>query len=932
MATTSEVPTRTDSFQTLRGEVKFLGDLLGNTIREIAGESALALVEDVRKLAWQRRCGDPQSEQALCDKIRQLDQLQLRIVIRAFTLFLDLLNLCEDRQRVRTLNARRAKSAGSGLQESVSRAIGQLGEHGISGEALASLVDRLQIELVFTAHPTEAKRRSVRSKLRRLRELMSELDAIEFPELTRQMDGKLQAEMAKLWLTDFVRQSRPTVMQEVARGLSFKPVLWDEVPQLMSELRTAMSAALGRPFEFSAPPLSFGSWIGGDRDGHPGVTAEITRTTLSWLREAALDFHLQTCQQLRQSLSLSERQLPHAQRLGEAVAESLTRWPALAATVAEIPANELCRKWLSIIQWRLQQSLQIALDHPRVDAAYCTFAEFRLNVVLLKEVVQHAPGGRLIVSELQSWLDQIDVFGFHLAKLDVRQDSRQYRAALDEIWRLTGICGTPEQLDDGERFLMLEATLDKSLEIDRTQLSASAQETLSLFELLHKTLAVFGPSSIGGHVVSMTHHAADLLTVLWFWRQTRPQNCAPTSGDWASMRMMPLFETIDDLQRAAEILQQLLRCPAYREVLAAQGDEQMVMLGYSDSTKDGGYLSACWSLHEAQRNLTELSREYGVSCHFFHGRGGSLGRGGGPAARSILSLPKGTFHGAMRLTEQGEVLAERYDDAMIAHRHLEQVLWSSLLAAGQARSSEPAEWYRVMERLSYDAGQAYRHLVERQGFVQFFRSATPISEVEQLPIGSRPSRRRGGSTLSDLRAIPWVFSWTQCRCLIPAWYGLGQALEQALQDQSQLKLLREMYANWPFLRATIDNAELALAKTDIEIAKHYFQLAAAGPEFSAIRDDLLKEYARAKTGVLSITEKQDLLDSTPWLQEAIRVRNRYVDPLNVIQVVLLERASTEESKQTSTNTNATMVEEPSELRVLARLTVNGIAAGMRTSG
>ncbi len=411
-----------------------------------------------------------------------------------------------------------------------------------------------------------------------------------------------------------------------------------------------------------------------------------------------------------------------------------------------------------------------------------------------------------------------------------------------------------------------------------------------------------------------------MLTVLWFWKQTA---CTESDEDREHMLpIIPLFETIEDLHEAPVILEGMLAMPAYREHLRWQNQRQIIMLGYSDSTKDGGYLSACWSLHQAQQDLVAVASKENVELTFFHGRGGSLGRGGGPTARSILSLPAGTFDGTLRLTEQGEVLADRYDDPIIAHRHLEQVLWSSLLAAGDPSDADREDWSELMSRLSSTSFEKYRELVEQPEFVAFFRRVTPISEIEQLPIGSRPARRRGGNSLGDLRAIPWVFSWTQCRCLLPAWYGLGTAMAPLTEHAESRENLQQMHRQWPFFRAIIDNAELALAKTDLGIAEQYASLASDTESLTAIASLITHEFRLSRDVIRAITGNQELLDGTPWLKESIRVRNRYIDPLNLIQVELLRRARDIPAD----------ADKAEEIRHLTRLTINGIAAGMRTSG
>jgi phosphoenolpyruvate carboxylase len=422
----------------------------------------------------------------------------------------------------------------------------------------------------------------------------------------------------------------------------------------------------------------------------------------------------------------------------------------------------------------------------------------------------------------------------------------------------------------------------------------------------------------------MTHTPSDVLSVLWLWEQTAP---ATPSDDQPSYNLptIPLFETIEGLQGSADVVDQLLHIPEYRRHVVGDGDRQVVMLGYSDSTKDGGYLAACWALYWAQKELSRVAATHGVEMIYFHGRGGALGRGGGPTARSILSLPPHSFSGALRLTEQGEVLAERYDNPEVARRHLEQLAWAALLSV--SGSSQPAsdQWLDILHQLADTSRVAYRQLVERPGFVEYFRRTTPISEIEQLPIGSRPARRRGGNRLSDLRAIPWVFSWTQCRCLIPAWYGIGAAVDEGSKSHPGLLAeLRHMYQQWPFFRATIDNAVLALAKTDIKIANHYAQLAQDETRLASIAEEIAAEYTRTLHAVLEISGQNELLDDVPWLQRSLRFRNPYVDPLNLIQTELLRRLQEREASPGR--------EDDTELRHLLRLTIKGVASGMRNTG
>lgn len=919
-------PTPQNQTDPLRSEVIELGTLLGQVIAAVDGEEQLELVERVRQLSrnYRQGLGDQDENDRLKALLASLTYDQLRIVIRAFTVFLDLANLAEDRERVRVLRSRSAACFPDPTQESIEAAIAELKANGTDSPKLQEILDRLLLELVFTAHPTEAKRRSVRSKLRRIRGLLESRDAAaNDPVVGAHVSKSLRSTLTQLWLTDFIRPWRPSVLQEVKRGLSFKPTLWKVTPAIVAEVRAAIAKEFPEDELRVSPCIQFGSWIGGDRDGHPFVTPDVTEQTLLWLHNAAVDLHLQTCNKMRRGMSISSRQVPVGADLQEEIQQSVEKWPDLEEDVSAVPPHEILRKWLSIIQWRLGQSSMHSLSDAVAEGAYETLAAFRRDVSVLHEALRSCQLDTDLGAETSTWLDQIDVFGFHLARLDVRQDSRTYRNVVDELLKIGNLSDAPETISEEARQTVLTESLGSPVNWQQASISDVAKETLELFRLLRVTAERMGYEALGAHVISMTNQPSDVLTVQWLWNQVGDVGDASSQP----VPIVPLFETIEDLQNGPDIMRSLLQTPAYRNLLKQQSDRQFIMLGYSDSTKDGGYLSASWSLYECQFALQQLADAEGIEIVFFHGRGGSLGRGGGPAARSILSLPRRAFHGSLRLTEQGEVLADRYDDPKIAKRHFEQLIWSSLLAAGTTDSPAPQEWIDAMRTISDASFSAYRALVEKPGFVEFFRRATPISEVEQMPIGSRPARRKGGSSLSDLRAIPWVFSWTQSRLLLPAWFGIGQAFSDAVADPQEVTRLRKMYREWPFFRATIDNAELALAKVDLGIAKRYAGLFDS-PQCKPIWGTLETEYALARNAILQIVDREELLGSIPWLKESIQVRNWYIDPLNFVQVELLGRMfATADGEPRPEGSH-----EEDELRHLLRLTVNGIAAGLRTTG
>lgn len=938
----------------LRSEIDFLGTKLGQVIKQFEGEEVFEIVEKLRLASRDHRSGSEAAGLTLHEIISGLDEGQYRVVIRAFSVFLDLMNVVEDRTRVRVLAERARSVYPEPRKESIGEAVRSLQNLGVSQSDFQKLIQQLDVDLVFTAHPTEAKRRSVRRKLRTIRELMTELDHDPWPEKRSQLEAQVGAEIAKLWQTDFIRPWRPSVMQEVARGLSVKPVLWNAIPRIVGELREAANRYYDLDVNSRLRCVRFGSWIGGDRDGHPGVTAEVTCETVFWLRKEAIAFHLKESKRLFDSFSLSTRQAGDMPQLVSRIDEAVERWPEVKSRVSAIPPNELLRRWMSVMRWRLTQT-EVAVNElmkacvgskpgafrmrdqtVRVNGDYATADELRADVQVLLDSIGGLPGCDLYQVELIAWQTQVETFGLHLARLDVRQNANVYSEVFNEIATRLGLHEAPEGLGEVERQDLLVRTMDLPLRVYGHRCSDSTEETLRLFDVLHGVTDHYSLSPLGAHVISMTSSVTDVLTVLWLWRQAF--NGSNDDLQERCLPIAPLLETIDDLKHGPQILAQMLETDVYRDYLRRQGDQQMVMLGYSDSTKDGGYVPACWSLYRAQQALTEVAEKHGVTLVFFHGRGGSLGRGGGPAARSIMSLPTGTFGGQLRLTEQGEVLADRYDDSEIAHRHLEQVVGSSLLAAGKPTvkdcsdenlSGKEGQWHQEMDRLSDCALRHYRALVELDGFVEFFRKATPISEIEQLPIGSRPSRRKPGGGLSDLRAIPWVFSWTQSRCLLPAWFGIGSAFKMQWQDDSSvLEDLREMYQSWDFFRAMIDNAELALAKSDLGVLQRYASLANETSSGSKIAEMIQDEYAKSVEAICAITGQQAMLDGTPWLRESIRVRNYFVDPLNLIQIELMQRNAIEQSDPDFTGSEA----EQEERRHLMRLSINGIAAGMRTSG
>ena len=914
----------------LHRDMRLLEELLEHVVAEDEGTEAVQLVSEIRQLARDRRANVPGAETILAQKIQGLSEDQVRLVARSLSIFFDLANLAEDRQRVRVLRRREQARHPDPISESIGASIQQLKAAGFDAAGVQQALNLLDVELVFTAHPSEAKRRSIRSKLRRMRHCLVEMDREDL--LPRERDGvrsRLAADLTVLWQTEFLRPMRPSVLEEVERGLSIMPRLWEVVPEIYQSLRMALAREFPQ-FEFTIPRfLRFGSWMGGDRDGHPGVTWDITERTLIWLRDTAIDRHLDWCRRLYDFLSVSRNEVTLKNDLPNALSIAETRWPEFAETLARVAPHEIYRRWIRLIEWRLKQSRCTSMDQPALDGAYCDGHELEHDVDALIVSLRQCHGQKALAAEVQRWFDLTRVFGLNLTRLDVRQDAGRYREVMTELLKVTGDCADFATLSEPERQAVLIRSMGTAKPLDESALAPLTRETLSLFRLLLQAIIRFGPNCLGGHIISMTRWPSDMLTVLWLWRRACSELQAsaspPPTVPTHALRIIPLFEKIGDLKAAPAVMSEILDQPVYAEHLKTQNNRQIVMVGYSDSTKDGGYLAACCGLDRAQDLLHQVAAARGIRMTFFHGRGGSLGRGGGPAARGILSLPPDALGGSLRLTEQGEVLAERYDDTQVAYRHLEQVTFATLVASNVPRPVVHAEWRELMESLAEQSLKAYRQLVDTPGFIEFFGEATPIEEIENLPIASRPSRRTGQRTLNDLRAIPWVFAWTQNRCLIPAWYGLGTALSEVkYSNRSGWQRILEMYRQWPFFQATIDNAATALAKTDMYVGQCYSELCSDEEQRGQIWKLIASERDRSRQTILDLVGGSELLATTPWFQGSIEVRNPDIDPLNLIQIELLRRRRKLDS--------AVDESDLQRLRDLLRLSVQGIAAGMRTTG
>ncbi len=891
--------TRPGSLQTpLSADIHLLGDLLGQVIREQHGEEAFTLVEQVRLAAKARRADDPDALRTLTATIETQSPEALRILIKAFSHYFQLINIAEDQQRIRVLQAREA--AGS-LHESVEEAISVLHGAGLDADAVRELLGRLRVRFVLTAHPSEAKRKEVLLKLRQIAGLMAYRDRQRLlPREERTLEAALVEEIEELWQTRLTRAISPTVMDEVDFGLYFlTAVIMDVVVEVMADLRAALAAAYpGAAWDELPPILRYASWIGGDRDGNPNVTPEVTLRTLAALREAARSVYLAEITFLRDHLTQSTDEAPVSTFLRYSI-------PVSDALERRYP-GELYRQKLTLIHDRLTAD------------GYPSSAALLDDLRLLQESLRQNRGQHVASGALQRLIEKVRLFGLGLAPLEVRQDARLHRAALAEMFRAYGISADYEALPEAEKQVLLtrEIASRRPLFPPEPAFSPETNDVIATWRMIAQAQRRYGPEAIDTVIASRSEVPSDGLAMLLF---------ASEVGVAGQVDLVPLFETIDDLRGAAEVMAALFDNPAYARYLEGRGRRQQVMLGYSDSNKDGGYFASNWQLYSAQRALAELCQERGVLLELFHGRGGSIGRGGGPTSRAILSQPPAAMRGPIKITEQGEVIAYRYSNAAIARRHLHQVLHAALLATGgQAQVEVRPAWAAAMDALAEEGRRAYRALVyETPGFLDYWRQATPIEQLPHLPIASRPVRRTPSGGFEAIRAIPWVFSWMQSRAIIPSWYGIGAALETFCAGEGGgLALLVEMYREWPFFAALLDNVELDLAKADMGIAERYAELVTDAALRARVFSAITAEHERACQFVNRIIGQERLLDHSPVIQRSIERRNPYVDPLNFIQVALLR----------ALRDPATESGQRSALLELALSTVNGIAAGMKTTG
>ena len=902
-------------------DIRELGKALGRVIARIEGPETLDTVESLRRLAKARRAGDPSAARQLGTVVGALAPAAAFNQAMAFTLYFELVNLAEENFRVTLLRRRRAErlaaAPGEGvpIRESIEAAVLELKQRGMEPAAMQALVGRLAIELVFTAHPTEAKRRTLLTKLQRLGEILRERAQPELVGDTAVLDAEcVEREIASLWLTDRSRASRPEVTDEARTGLwYFDTTLYATLPQLQAD----MERALARHYPEVRPPhrwLSFGSWIGGDRDGNPNVTAPVTAEVLLLHRRLAIQKLRFAARELARTLSVSDRRDSVVPGLRKELSDNLHLSRHLEELGKRYP-HEPYRLLLGILRERLTQAVGEVQDGsllaPEATAVACLDrATVEGTLETIRTSLIAGKGALLTGGELKTMHDQLEIFGLHTARLDLRQHSSLHEAAVAEV------LGQPfyPRLGEPEKIKLLLTAIADATPLAakaREKFSAATRHVLDPLALAAAAVATLGPAALGIYVISMTDGVSDVLEVELLQKLTG-----------AALPIAPLFETLSDLERAPDILAALFSLPG--RVAPAH---QHVMLGYSDSNKDCGYLTSNWALYQAQESIARVCAAQSVRLTFFHGRGGSIARGGGPAAKAILAQPAGLGDGGIRVTEQGEVLSTRYHERDLAHRILEQMTYGVLLGshAAEAPAVVPAEWREAMAAMSAAGFAAYKALVHDDAeFLQFWRQATPIEEISNLKLGSRPTYRRATQSVSDLRAIPWVFSWMQSRFNFPGWFGLGTALEAGLgRGAKGCRLLREMHAGWPFFATLIDNAQLTMRKADMGIATLYTGLVDDPRIRRRIGGLLEAEFARTEAAILAVTGQRQLLAREPVLRQSVQLRNPYIDPLNYIQVEMLRRLRTEKTLSAG---------EADAVRGVIELTINGISGGLKNTG
>ncbi|MFZ3345458.1 phosphoenolpyruvate carboxylase [Mycobacterium sp.] len=909
-----------EATEPMREDIRLLGTILGDTVREQNGDEVFDLVERARIASFRVRRSEIERAD-VAQLFAGIDIHQAIPVIRAFSHFALLANVAEDIHRER----RRAIHVGAGdppQDSSLAATYLKLDAADLDAPTVAEALTGALVSPVITAHPTETRRRTVFDTQHRITQLMR----LHAHGLTETPDGadietELRRQVLTLWQTALVRLSRLQISDEIAVGLRyFQAAFFDIVPKVNAEVRDALRSRWPDADLLPEPILRPGSWIGGDRDGNPNVTADVVRLATGSAAYTALGHYTAELAALEQELSMSARLV--------AVTDELA---ALAQDCDEPPrADEPYRRALRVIRARLSATAVQILDDEPANLLDLGLPPYAAPGELLADLDTvgaslRANGSTLLADDRLARLrDAVHVFGFHLSGLDMRQNSDVHEEVVAELLAWAGVHPDYAALSEDERVNILADELNtrRPLVGDREQLSELAQKELGIVSAAAHAIDIYGPPAVPNYIISMCRSVSDLLEAGILLKEC---GLLDASGEepYCPVGIVPLFETIDDLHRGASILEAALDLPVYQNMVRARGDSQEVMLGYSDSNKDGGYLTANWALYRAELDLVESARKTGIRLRLFHGRGGTVGRGGGPSYQAILAQPPGAVNGSLRLTEQGEVIAAKYAEPQIAQRNLETLLAATLESTlldveGLGEAAGPA--YEVLDELADRAERAYAELVhETEGFVEYFLQSTPVSEIGSLNVGSRPTSRKPTSSISDLRAIPWVMAWSQSRVMLPGWYGTGSAVEGWIAgDDGRVEVLRDLYQRWPFFQTVLSNMAQVLAKTDLGLAAHYAELVEDESLRRRVFDKIAAEHQRSINAHKLITGQDNLLADNPALARSVFNRFPYLEPLNHLQVELLRRYRSGDD------------DELVQRGIL--LTMNGLASALRNSG
>ncbi|TAJ79918.1 MAG: phosphoenolpyruvate carboxylase [Gallionellaceae bacterium] len=906
----------------LRDDIRLLGRILGDTLREQEGEETFALIENVRRTAVRfRKSQDDRDRASLEEVLDALSPDETLAVVRAFSYFSQLSNIAEDLHHNRRRRAH--LKAGSPPQEgSVQLALERAKDKNVDAAALQAFFDKALISPVLTAHPTEVQRKSILNCQLIISSLLAERDRLDMtPEELADNEEALHRFVLILWHTRMLRTSKLTVQDEVKNGLSFYDYTFlREIPRLYAGLEKQTETTFGQRINIPAF-LRVGSWIGGDRDGNPFVTHKVMLDAAERHSATALEYYLAETELMSSRLSLSTRLVDVSDELAEFAANS----PDKAVSREDEPYRRvLIAIYARLVATSEKLGHHVAHLHPVTKSVqpYADIEEFIADLDIVIHSLEHHHATYLARGRMADLRRAAEVFGFHLAPIDMRQHSGIHEQVVSELLAADGV--SYAALDEAARRKALLSALqaNKPLAADVNQFSEVVQGELHLMQAAAEIHLRFGHAALPNYIISKTDAVSDLLEVALMVKQTGLLEIGQKPA--LHLNIIPLFETIADLQGCGPIMDELFSIPFYRELLQSRGNTQEVMLGYSDSNKDGGYLTANWELYKAEVELVKVFEKHGIEMRLFHGRGGTVGRGGGPSYQAILAQPPGSVNAQIRITEQGEVISSKYSDPEIGRRNLEILIAATLeatLVHHHGDDSTMPEFHRIMEALSGDAFSAYRKLVyETPGFTEYFFAATPIREIAELNIGSRPSARRATNNIEDLRAIPWVFSWSLNRAILPGWYGFGRAAQQFIEREGDagLKRLQAMNRNWAFFRGLLSNMDMVLSKTDMGIASRYAELV----EDEALRDKIFgeieAEWQRTVDMLFAITGASTLLEDNPTLARSLTTRTPYIDPLNHLQVALLHRHRAGDDNE--------------KVKRAIHLTINGIAAGLRNSG